>query len=578
MKAMARAWFAHAASLFRQRLFGARTAVPDSRSPYERFRAEHLARRRNAYECPQEPGLLSLVTTVWNTDVAYLRILAQSVLEQRGGTGFEWMVLDNGSTNRETIDYLAEIARHPCVRLHHVANNLGIIGGMRFCLEHATGRYIVPLDSDDYLYPDCIEILTWHLVRHRYPALAYTDEDKLAGDIYLDPYFKPDWDPVLFTDSCYIAHLCAIGREVAIGLGAYTNRRTEGSHDGDTFMRFYLAGHEPLHIPEVVYSWRMHPHSTAANMDSKSYIHESQKAVLARLLAAPQHNERYAVEPSPFFAGTPDWWIRRLEAPPPVATLLLTDGEIGDTPPHALARGSRYAVARTTDDVTAALPLAREMARCNGCVRILWSELRPEREDAVECAATVMELFPDTVMVGGPVHRPDGAALAAGCYFGFGTGCDTPDRGRALSDPGYFAQMWKQHSVSAVSSQHAVVDARFLLRFLEAHREAPVSFPVLGAWAGAYARRLGKRVVYTPFLRAHCGGDWDTRVTDAERRAFVACNRDLMPETRYLSSRLGLTPDTAYVPVGAEARAAHLAALGAACPMALDRTSGGEGP
>ncbi|HWI12815.1 MAG TPA: glycosyltransferase [Burkholderiales bacterium] len=546
-------------------------AAADARSPYERFRIDHLARRQGRYSCAQQPGLLSFVTTVWNTDVAYLRVLARSVLEQRGGTAFEWVVLDNGSTSAATIEYLAELDRHPCVRLHHTPANLGIIGGMRYCLERATGRYIVPLDSDDWLYPDCVEILTWHIVRHGYPALAYTDEDKLAGETYLDPYFKPDWDPVLFADSVYIAHLCAIDRERALALGVYSDRATEGSHDGDTFMRFHLAGHEPLHVPEVVYSWRMHPQSTASNMDSKSYIHESQKAVLARLLAAHPLGSDYTVEPSPFFAGTPDWWIRRRTAPPPVATVVLSD-EGGDDPAACASEceGPRL-VLRTSAPLASAAAFAQDMAQRDGLVRVAWCEVRPERDDAVACAAAVMELFPDTVIVGGPVHGQDGAALAAGCYFGFGRGCDSPDRGRGMGDPGYFAQMWKQHSVSAVSSQHMVVDARFLASFIDRHAGIAATFPALGAWAGAYARRLGKRVVYTPFLRARCVEDWDLRVSDEERRDFVSRNYDLMPDTRFLSPRLGLTAETAYLPVTSEARETHLAAFARVASQPAER-------
>jgi O-antigen biosynthesis protein len=572
---MVRAWLGGALRRVKRRLGGiAPAAAPatDTAAPYERFRIARLASRRAVYQCEQQPGLLSLVTTVWNTDLEYLRILARSVLEQEGGTCFEWVILDNGSTKPSTIEYLTELGNHPCVRLHRTPHNLGIIGGMRHCLERAAGRYVVPVDSDDYLYPDCVRILTWHIARSSYPALLYTDEDKLAGETFLDPYFKPDWDPVLFVDSCYIAHLCAIDRERALRLGVYTDPRTEGSHDGDTFMRFHLEGHRPVHVPEVVYSWRMHAQSTAANMDSKSYIHESQKAVLARFVEAQPRGERYAVEASPFFAGTPDWWIRPQATGAPVAIVVLSETVPVGAPMHADDGATPTVTLSAADFVMRMAPIADDMAGRGGLIRVVWSEVQPERADAAECAAGVMALFPDAVMVGGPVYRGDGAAVAGGGYFGFGAGCDTPDRGRMIGDPGYFAQMWKQHSVSAVSSQHTVIEAAFLARFLEDHRDRQVTFPGLGAWAGAYARRLGKRVVYTPFLRARCEADWDARVSAAEKAAFVSANVDLMPETRYLSPRLGLTHDTAYLPVTDEARRAHIDRLvGASSDLTVRR-------
>ena len=78
---------------------------------------------------------------------------------QAGGTKFEWYVLDNGTTRVDTRAFLSKLAKEPYVRLERVEANLGIIGGMRHCRDRATGRYILPLDSDDYLFPDCVRTL-----------------------------------------------------------------------------------------------------------------------------------------------------------------------------------------------------------------------------------------------------------------------------------------------------------------------------------------------------------------------------------------------------------------------------------
>src|SRR5262249_42944998 len=104
-------------------------------------------------------------------------------------------------------------------------------------------------------------------------------------------------------------HLCAIDRKLAIELGCYTDTGVQGSHDWDSFMRFYRAGYAPHHVPEVVYSWRMHAESTAKNIDSKSYIFDSQRRVIERFIASSAQPEAYRVLPSTLFAGTPDWRI-----------------------------------------------------------------------------------------------------------------------------------------------------------------------------------------------------------------------------------------------------------------------------
>ncbi|MEJ0070477.1 MAG: hypothetical protein WDO24_19150 [Pseudomonadota bacterium] len=60
---------------------------------------------------------------------------------------------------------------------------------------------------------------------------------------------------------------------------------------------------------------------------------------------------------------------------------------------------------------------------------------------------------------------------SAGGYFGYGGGCDSPDIGRDLDAPGYQAQAWQQHTVSAVSSELAVLDPALLIATLAAHRD-----------------------------------------------------------------------------------------------------------
>ena len=141
-------------------------------------------------------------------------------------------------------------------------------------------RYVIPLDSDDLLTFDCVRIMTSALRAAGFPLLAYSDEDKVLEGHLRDPYCKPDFDPVLFTHSCYTSHLCAIDREAALRFSCYTNGEVEGSSDWDSFTLFLLEGHLPLHVPEILYTWRMHSRNlTALDIDSKDYIHESQLAV-----------------------------------------------------------------------------------------------------------------------------------------------------------------------------------------------------------------------------------------------------------------------------------------------------------
>jgi glycosyltransferase involved in cell wall biosynthesis len=511
------------------------------RDEYEVHRLQAFARRRGQYPLRQEPGLFSLVTTVWNTPAKYLDALADSVLGQDADSTFEWVLLDNGSTDPGARQSIERLARERAIRVFRVDSNLGIVGGMRFCLERATHRYILPLDSDDLLTPDCLRVLSHALRQAGYPALAYTDEDKLQGTRFSQPYLKPAFDPVLFASSCYTAHLGAIDRELALKLGAYTDRAAEGSHDWDTFTRFLAAGHTPLHIPEVLYSWRIHETSTSGNIHSKPFVYDSQRSVLTRLLETLAPAGRFRVEPSPLFGGMPDWWLRRdVRDPRAVTTVVLASSR--DVPPRVEVPKEIPHEVVHLDPAAGVLGLARlatQAAERGRLLHVLWHDTRIVDDAWTLEAMGLFELFPDTAMVGGRLHQ-NGRIIHAGAYFGFGLGCDAPDRGRPLQDPGYFAQAWKPHSVSAVALDHCVLDSGFAANALATLVPSGVSLDQLGDWLGAAARRQRRRVIYTPFLSAIPGVDRGSRVSAVARRAFVTVHGDLMPDALLWPPSAGL--------------------------------------
>jgi O-antigen biosynthesis protein len=513
---------------------------------YNTLRFDLLRERRAAYGGAEAvPGLVSLVTPVWNTPAAMLADLAETVFGQDGGAECEWIILDNGSECSETRDLLARLAVHPCTRLFRIESNLGIVGGMRYCLEQASNRYIVPVDHDDLLAPDCIRVLTAELSRAGYPALAYTDEDKLQDEVFRDPYFKPDWDPVLFAHCCYTAHLGAMDRQLAVGLGVYSDARANGSPDWDAFLRFFRAGHAPHHIPHILYTWRMHAGSTAADISVKDYVFSSHLAVLDRFLAGTANPGRYRVEASPLFAGTPDWRFVRTGEMRSITTIVIggtPNGKRATVPgQEASARVERIAERTGLDGL---LRLAERCAETADYIHLLSDKVEIEDTSWPAEALAMFDLFPDVVLVGGRLHNR-GVIVDADRYFGFGQGCDSPNRGRAMTDPGYFAQVWKPHSASAIPTQHCVARADFLVNALRRLDASGLSSCNLAMWLGAAARMAGGRVVYSPFFCARSKAR-PTEPTAIERDAFLAAYRELIPERSLLSPWLGLRPATAY--------------------------------
>ena len=549
-----------------QRIQALREAAPDPDMPlfaglpaapktaYESYRRACLTRRRCEGEYRQEHGLLSFVTSAYNTDPVFLEELGSSVCLQDGGTQFEWLILDNGSTNEYTRRALQALSCHPNVRLERVERNLGIIGGMRFCLEHARGRYILPLDSDDLIEPDCVHVLTRFIKDNDYPPLLYSDEDKLGAGRFGSPYFKPDWDPVLFLHSCYIAHLCAINREVGLDLGLYSDKTAEGCHDWDSCIRFMSAGHRPCHVPEVLYSWRIHEGSTSGNIASKSYITESHQNTLQRFL---NHSGVPDIElvNSPLFGYNVDWWFRRKRVNPRTMQTIIfgtNDSPKGIASEYA---GMPHPLVLTTGRGISELAALLEHVDSE-LIHICLQGVVPDDDEWQWDAMALLELFPNSVMVGGMLHN--GSKIVDGPrVFGFGDGFDCPDSGRLLTDPGYGAKMWKPHTASAISTAHCVLRTRFLKQCMAELLEEDVSIEVLGLWLGAQALEAGSRVVYSPFMRARVDASLEDTASRYAKEHFLSRFWPLLRDQRVYSPRLGLDRTKAYVEVAPDENRRH---------------------
>lgn len=110
--------------------------------------------------------LVTILTPTFNR-AAYLPRLYQSLLDQQGNVPFEWLVVDDGSTD-ETASLVASFAaesdisivyRHQENSGKHIAINTGV--------QSASGELILIVDSDDYLNASALLAIgeTWASVR-----------------------------------------------------------------------------------------------------------------------------------------------------------------------------------------------------------------------------------------------------------------------------------------------------------------------------------------------------------------------------------------------------------------------------
>ena len=89
---------------------------------------------------------------------AYLRQAIESARAQ-SYRDFELLIVDDDSSD-DTIQIVEEFARIDSrIRVHRNPQRLGLAGNWNRCLELARGEWIKFLFQDDYLHPNCIELL-----------------------------------------------------------------------------------------------------------------------------------------------------------------------------------------------------------------------------------------------------------------------------------------------------------------------------------------------------------------------------------------------------------------------------------
>jgi hypothetical protein len=337
-------------------------------------------------------------------------------------------------------------------------------------------------------------------------------------------------------------------------LGVYSDAEAEWCHDWDTISRFAHAGHEPLHLPEVLYHWRTHGTSSTNRPRPVEGSLASQRHLLERLLADRGLTDVFELTPFPLSRGAPEWWLRRRHTRPPSLALLHVVRDPARAALSAAALAERTSCRFDGVEVVAVgagLQLARlrEAAEQldSSFTVVISDDVDPEGDDWPWEAVGLAELHPDTALVAARILNPDRVVLAGQEILGFDGIAGCPDRGRAENDPGYFALALKQRSVSAVHSSFFIARTDFLIDAIGSFPPT-ASFPFLGVWLGARALEKGRRVAFSPLVQAVARPGFDARHRpgEDEEAAFRCRYGSLLPDVRWYSRHFGRSMDTAY--------------------------------
>lgn len=287
---------------FLSRLFGKESVAEGG---YEAWLARHKVdkrtlRRQKHAAFAQKP-LISIVIPLYCTPLPYLKELLESVRRQ----SYEnWQLcLADGSLDDKVKEFIEKhYGREKRIVYRKLEENGGISVNTNEAVALAAGEYLMLCDHDDTLEPDALyEIVK--AINDTGADVLYTDEDKVSmdGRHYFDPNFKPDFNLFRLRENNYICHIFVVKKSLTDETGLLRSE-FDGAQDFDFILRCCEKAQKITHIPKVLYHWRCHMDSTAADPSSKAYAYEAGRK------AVREHYQRLGIDAKVEMTERPGWY------------------------------------------------------------------------------------------------------------------------------------------------------------------------------------------------------------------------------------------------------------------------------
>ena len=217
---------------------------------------------------------ISIIIPMYNTPVNFFEELVDNLI---GQTYSNWeLCLADGSPeeNKELEKIYKKDER---IKYKFIGENKGIAGNTNEALSLVTGDFVALLDHDDLLPLFSLYEIVKCINENPDVEFIYTDEDKfekLGGKRY-DPYFKSDFAPDTLRANNFICHFSVFKKELMDKLGGFRSEY-DGAQDYDILLRMSEETNKIVHIPKILYHWRVHALSTAkAGGTAKPYAYEA---------------------------------------------------------------------------------------------------------------------------------------------------------------------------------------------------------------------------------------------------------------------------------------------------------------
>lgn len=266
----------------------------------ERFYLTGEERLKQEQTMFQKKIKFSILVPLYNTPLKFLEEMIESVRMQTYKV-WELCLADGSDAGHRNVEkYCLSLQKKDArIRYKKLEKNSGISENTNACIEISTGEYIGLFDHDDLLHPSALYEMMCAIEKEN-PDFLYTDEatfEKVVTNIIM-AHFKPDYAVDTLRGNNYICHFSVFKRSLLTEAGWF-RKEYDGSQDHDLILRLTAKAKKVYHIPKLLYYWRSHPASVAADINSKTYAIDAGKRAVKDSIEAC--GEKVTVESSKAF-------------------------------------------------------------------------------------------------------------------------------------------------------------------------------------------------------------------------------------------------------------------------------------
>jgi len=512
------------------RLFGKEDVAEGG---YEAWFARHKAdkrvlRRQKHASFAQKP-LISIVIPLYCTPLPYLKELIESVRRQ----SYEnWQLcLADGSPDDKAKEFLEKhYGREKRIVYQKLKENGGISANTNAAAELAKGEYLMFCDHDDTLEPDALyEIVK--AINDTDADVVYTDEDKVSmdGQHYFDPNFKPDFNLFRLRENNYICHIFVVRKSLTDETGMLRSE-FDGAQDFDFILRCCEKAKKITHIPKVLYHWRCHMDSTAADPSSKAYAYEAGRKAIR------EHYQRMGIDAKVDMTERPGWYRSHIKVQGnPMVSIIIPNKDHTDDLElclFSMSRKSTYRnyevlIVENNSEKEETFEYYKKLPERYPKVRVLTWEKEFNYSAINNFAAKEAQgeyllflnndveiLTPDWIeemlqncqqenvaAVGVKLYYPDDTIQHAGVVLGLGGIAGHIMCRASREDPGYFGRMISVQEISAVTAACMMVKKSEFDSVKGFDETFQVAFNDIDLCMKF--RAAGKKIVFTPYAELY---------------------------------------------------------------------------